>query len=232
MTSSGRSRVSFPAPRLAQGSDEEALLEIADAMYPGLISRGEGDSRLNLWVQTPGEDHDLGELETFARRRFSECLGALRAMKFGRGELREEVARAPARYASGAVVIRTNTVKVYATFGDQIRQFAEQASGAIAQNSKLRDALELHGKARRDAGDFYSIYEYAKQEFGGREGIRSALGISIRRQKAFTKSANSLSPLEGGRHSHGDPGAVKMRLEEMAEFTATLLRTWIDVGWS
>ena len=171
---------------------------------------------------------DLARHEREARSRFAEALGVLRAMKFGRGELQEEVVRSPAWDASGNVVVRVGTVKVYASFGDDIRHFARRAERAISASRGLKQALALHGKANRDAGDFYNIYELARDEFGGEDGVRSALGTSRKTQRSFTASANNLLPSDGGRHATGtNQAAVKMQLEGMAEFVADLLKAWI-----
>jgi hypothetical protein len=149
-------------------------------------------------------------------------------MKFGRGELQEEVVRSPAWDASGNVVVRVGTVKVYASFGDDIRHFAQRAQAAISTARGLRQALVIHGKANRDAGDLYNIYELARERFGGEDGIKSVLGISKTAQKSFTASANNLLPADGGRHATGtNQAAVKMQLEDMAEFVAGLLKAWI-----
>lgn len=221
------SRVSFRAPGLVQGSDQSALLSIADVLYPGLVFKNESEG--GLMITVPGQlGDDLAHHERVARSRFAEALGVLRAMKFGRGELQEEVVRSPAWDASGNVVVRTGTVRIYATFGDEIGHFARQAERAISVGGGLRQALVLHGKANRDAGDFYNIYELARDEFGGEDGVRSVLGISRQKQRAFTASANNLLPSDGGRHATGtNQAAVRMQLEDMAEFVAELLRSWI-----
>jgi hypothetical protein len=149
-------------------------------------------------------------------------------LKVGRGELQEEVIRSPAWDTAGNVVVRVGTVKVYASFGDDIGDFARRAQTAISTCHGLRQALELHGKANRDAGDFYNIYELAREEFGGEDGVRSVLRVSMKEQKAFTASANNLLPSDGGRHATGtNPAAVKMQMESMAEFVARLLTAWI-----
>jgi hypothetical protein len=223
--------VSFRAPELVQGSDEDALLTIAGVVSPGLISRNKHEGGLSLWVHGHSGADDLEQLEELARSRFSECLGVLRAMKFGRGQLREELIRSPARYASGAVVVRVAAVKVHLNDEDQLAPFAEQALGAMARSPRLTSALALYGKANSDPGDYFNIYEYGMEEFQGPAGIESVLGISVGRQKAFTASANNLAPAKGGRHSKRiNPAAVRMGRDEMAEFAANFLKVWIETS--
>jgi hypothetical protein len=45
-----KSRVSFRAPELVQGSDQSALLTIADVLSPGLVVKNESEGGLMLTV--------------------------------------------------------------------------------------------------------------------------------------------------------------------------------------
>jgi hypothetical protein len=114
----------------------------------------------------------------------------------------------------------------YGIFGGEIETLAANASRGISASQNLRNALWLNGRANRTAADFYMIYEYAEREFGGRKGIRDALGLSDKSQSRLTSSANNVSPLEGGRHAKGVEVAV-MRLDEQREYVSELLRLWI-----
>lgn len=59
-----------------------------------------------------------------------------------------------------------------------------------------------------------ALYEYAELELGGPRGIRDALGISLGALARLTTSANSLSPLAGGRHADVDDRLVIMSLDD------------------
>ena len=72
------------------------------------------------------------------------------------------------------------------------------------------------------------IHEFAEMEYGGVKGVRDALGISVKVQNKLTHSACNLSPFDGGRHATGT-GNAPMPLDQQREFTAELLRVWIDV---
>lgn len=202
-------------------------MTIADVLYPGLLHNDDNDGGLRLWIGGSLAD-DLQEKEQLTRQQFDEALGVLRASKFGRGEVQDKVARSPAWDSKGNVVVRVGTVKAYVRFGDEEAEFARRAKGSAVRSHRLRSALILHGKANRTAADFYNIYEYAEDEFGGEAQVRKALGISRRKQRLFRAAANNLSPLDGGRHAaNTNPGAVRMTPVDLAEFAADLLRSWI-----
>ena len=110
--------------------------------------------------------------------------------------------------------------------GGEDHLFAQQAAIAIDRSQNLRNALWLNGRANRTAADFYMIHEYAERDLGGEQGITAALGISANEQERLTRSANNLSPLEGGRHV-AERSRALWTLEEQREFAAELLRRWI-----
>ena len=71
------------------------------------------------------------------------------------------------------------------------------------------------------------IHEYARRGLGGNEGIRHTSRISMNAQKSLTKSANKLSPLDGGRHANEGEKDL-MTLDEQRVLISELLRSWID----
>jgi hypothetical protein len=85
----------------------------------------------------------------------------------------------------------------------------------------------LNGRARRTGADHYMIQELAEHEFGGEKGVRDNLGVSMKEQRRLKQSANNLSPFEGGRHAMST-GPAPMMLDDQREYTAKLLRAWID----
>jgi hypothetical protein len=95
-----------------------------------------------------------------------------------------------------------------------------------AEAGELRDELWLNGRLGRTAADCYMMREYAQGELGGTTGVRDVLGISAKAQEKLTASANTLSPLEGGRHARGS-GSASWSLKEQRVLTADLLKRWI-----
>jgi hypothetical protein len=73
------------------------------------------------------------------------------------------------------------------------------------------------------------IHEYAEMKFGGNMGVERVLEIPVIQQRKLKQAANNLSPLEGGRHSKVQRG-VPWSLELQRDFTADLLRRWIEAG--
>lgn len=64
--------ISFPAPALCQGADEDLLLEIGSIMFPGCIRRWPGENGLRLWVEGKPTDQAAG---AEALARFQNCPG-------------------------------------------------------------------------------------------------------------------------------------------------------------
>ena len=108
-----------------------------------------------------------------------------------------------------------------------LEEFSARGGTGLVSSTDFRDALRLFGKANRDGGDYYSVYEFAEAKFGSRDGIREALGISGNNQDEFTKSVNNLHPAEGGRHVSDKPGVASMDLEDVSKFTTDLMSAWI-----
>jgi hypothetical protein len=220
--------ISFPAPALCQGGDEDLLVAIGDIVYPGCVKRPLNKNGLRLWVE--GDPSDP-EAKALATAKFQTLLGALRAFRAEAGELREEqlagLGAGSVRDEAGNQWIGVGTVRVFATFGGEVEAFAARVRAAIDKSQGLRNALWLNGRLGRTAVDYYMIHEYAQADLGGTKGVRKALGISANAQKRLTASANNLSPLEGGRHARGT-GSASWTLEEQRAFTADLLRRWIQ----
>ena len=135
----------------------------------------------------------------------------------GQGSVRDE---------NGNQWIGVGPALAHPRIGGEVETFAAEVRAAIDSSEGLRNALWVYGRAGRTAADYYMIHEYAAMEFGGKNGVREALGISTSDQDRLTQSANNLSPLEGGRHAR-TTGVAPWRLEEQREFTAELVRRWI-----
>lgn len=219
--------ISFPAPALCQGADEDLLVEVGAVVFPGCIKRWPGENGLRIWVDGHPTD---SRAAVDARDRFQIVLGVLRAWRRDAGELVEErragLGELSVRDDSGNQWVKVGPAIAYVTTGEEVATLAANASRGIGTSHNLRDALWLYGKANRTAADFYMIYEYAKREFGGPKRIREALGLSDDFQERLTKSANNLPPREGGRHVEGRV-AAPMGLNEQGEYVAQLLRLWM-----
>lgn len=219
--------ISFPAPALCQGADEDLLIEIGAAVFPDCIKRWPGENGLRLWVEGNPTDPAAG---AEALAKFQTVLGVLRAWRSGAGELREErragLGEGSVRDEAGNQGVMVGPAIAYGIVGGEIERLAASASQGVSTSQNLRNALLLNGRTNRTAADFYMIYEYAEREFGGRKGIRNALGLSDKSQSRLTNSANNLSPLAGGRHAKGGVVAA-MGLDEQREYIAGLLRMWI-----
>lgn len=166
-----------------------------------------------------------------ASDRFQLLLGSLRAWnpvaEERRDELRPGVSSAIVRDERGNQSIQTATAISYKYTASGIADYAGQVKAAIDHSSKLQDAIWIFGRRDRNAANCYVVYEYAENELGGNKGIRSELGISVKKLEKFTNSANNLSAIEGGRHAD-KPTIAKMDVREQIEFTATLLKKWIE----
>lgn len=219
--------ISFPAPALCQGGDEDLLVAIGDIVYPSFVRRPSNENGLRLWVE--GDPSDP-ESRALAKAMFQTLLGALRAFRSEAGELREELlaglGAGSVRDEAGNQWVGVGTVRVFATFGGEVEAFATDVGAAIARSQGLRNALWLNGRLGRTAADYYMIHEYAQGDLGGTKGVRDALGVTADAQEKLRASANNLSPVEGGRHARGT-GSASWSLEEQRAFTANLLRRWI-----
>lgn len=218
--------IEFDIPDLTQGSDQSAMLTISNTVTLGFLAK---NSSGHFVMRVPGDlrTADLENAEGSARDRFFELLGILRAKKYGRGELVAEVIRSPARDDSGSVTVRVGTIKEYDGFPGDLENFARKAAHRMAESVEFRDALRLFGGPNRDGAVYYKIYEFAKKALGGPDAIKKILGLSKRRQREFTKSANNLAATEGGRHANNDPSKVSMTLDGLSAFTTDLMSAWI-----
>lgn len=219
--------ISFPAPALCQGGDEDLLVAIGEVVYPGFVKRPPNEKGLRLWVE--GDPSDPGS-KALATAMFQTLLGALRAFRAEAGERRDEqlagLGAGSIQDEAGNQWVGVGTVRKFATLGAEVEAFATDVRAAIANTQALRNALWLNGRLGRTAADYYMIHEYAQGCLGGTKGVRDALGISSNDQEKLTASANNLSPLEGGRHASGT-GSASWSLEEQRSFTADLLKRWI-----
>lgn len=220
--------ISYPAPDLCQGSDEDLLLRIGEIIFPGSVERPSGENGLRVWAA--GDPREL-ETRRVAIAKFQTLLGALRAWRPNAGELRDEqmsgLGAGSVRDKAGNQWAFAGTAVSYAIVDGEIENFAENARKGIDASLHLQDALWLNGRANRTAAVFYMIHEYAQMEFDGTKGVRDALGITIDAQGRLTASANNLSPLDGGRHVKYQ-GPVHLTLDEQRQFAASLLRQWIS----
>lgn len=220
--------ISFPAPALCQFADQELLLWLGEIIFPGFIELPHTENGLRLWLEGDPKD------ETAARKAaamFQTLLGVLRSWRPDAGELREERLRGlgegSVRDQVGNQWVKVGTAVAYVSFGrDDIDHFAKQARRAMNGSQNLRNALWLNGRPNRTGADYFMIHEYAVAEFGGKKGVREALGVSVSAQERLTASANSLSPLEGGRHATFD-ALVPLDLDGQSRFTSKLLHDWI-----
>ncbi|NMI00160.1 hypothetical protein [Pseudonocardia acidicola] len=219
--------ISFPAPALCQGADEDLLIEIGGVVFPGCIKRSQGENGLRLWVEGGPTDPAV-RIDALAK--FQTVLGVLRAWRSGAGERRDEMRAGlgdgPVRDEDGNQWILAGSTISYGIMGGEIEKLAAGARLGLDASQNLRNALWLNGRLDQTAADFYMIHEYAEEEFGGTRGITDVLGLSGKSQSSLTKSANSLSPLAGGRHAKADAVAA-MTLDEQCEYVAELLRLWI-----
>jgi hypothetical protein len=219
--------ISFPAPELVQGADEDLLLAMGDIIFPGFVKRREGENGLRLWVEGTATD---GASRTTGAVQFQTLLGVLRAWRSVAGQLLEEqragLGSGAAQDAQGTQWINLEPANLYVIADDEDRTFAENAARAIGASQNLRNALWLNGRPNRTAADFYMIHEYAARDLGGVKGITAALGITRNQQQRLTQSANNLSPMNGGRHI-GEHNRAPWTLEQQREFAAELLRRWI-----
>ena len=219
--------IEFPMPEVTQGSDQNAILTIAEIIHRGFIVTHR-DRGYVMRVDGNARSDDLGEAESKANLMFAHVLGVLRAFKHGRGELAEEITRSPARDEHGNQFIRVGTAQAYMMLPGELETFAHRAVVGLGSSLTFTEALGLFGRPNRGGADYYSIYEYAHTEFGARSGITQFLKLSNERQVEFTKSVNHLRPAEGGRHASGNPEIASMSLDDISVFATDLMSAWIS----
>jgi hypothetical protein len=215
------------APELCQGADENILIQLGAIIFSGFIDRESGENGLRLCV--PGDYRDLELLEV-ASNKFQILLGALRAWKPIAGERRDEVrpgiGGGSIRDESGNQVVHVGSAIMYMMSGGEIEKYAEEIKLAIDCSQPLKNALWLNGRRDRNSADYYMIYEYAEQEFSGKDNISNKLGISKSEISKLCQSANNLCPTKGGRHA-GGATTPRLDLESQRQFVATLLKNWV-----
>jgi hypothetical protein len=221
--------ISFKAPDLCQGADEDLLVGMGEIVFPGFVTRHQGENGLRLWVDGTAP-YDASRTKAVAQ--FQTLLGVLRAWRSGAGQLVEEARGGlgqggATRDSDGRQWITVGPAIVYTIVGGDDRRYAEEVSLAINKSQDLRVALWLNGQTNRTAAELYMIYGCAHRDLGGQTGITAKLGISRNQQETFTRSANNLSPLEGGRHVEQHRQAP-WTLVEQQEFTDGMLRRWIS----
>lgn len=219
--------ISYSAPALCQGSDEDLILLAGEIILPGSVRPWPGENGLRIWVE--GWDQPDDRAAVIARDRFQVLLGVLRSWRADAGQLRHErlagLGEGSRRDIAGNQWVSVGTAVEYVTGQDEFTRLVDAAAIAIAQSQPLRNALWLNGRADRTAADYYMIHEYAKNEFGDKKRLRDRLGISVNEQERLEQSANKLSPLEGGRHMENGP--APWDLHQCRNFTANLLGQWI-----
>lgn len=224
----GRMVADYPAPELCQGSDEDLLLQMGAVIYPGFVARSPTINGLRLRVDGDYRDRSLDEV---AASQFQILLGALRAWRPVAGQRNDEgrppgIGSGSVRDEHGNQVVAVGSVISYAMFGGEFEGFAGDVSVAMDRSVYLRNALWLSGRRDRNAADFFMIYEYAEQDFGGRKAMTAELGISDNDISRLNSSANNLAPTRGGRHANGT-GVAEWSVDQQRDFIALFLRRWI-----
>lgn len=222
---------SYRSPELCQFADEELLIQIGKVVFPGAVKRWRTENGFRIWVEVDPRRPTDPAARAEALAIFQTLLGILRSWRSIAGELREEqrggLGAGSTRDEAGNQWLAIGPAIEYRIQEGEIEELAARARCGIDASQHLRNALWLNGRMNRTAADYYMIHEYAAMEFAGMKGIRDALGISTNAQLKLTRSANSLSPLQGGRHAKGE-SAAPMSLAQQRIFTMNLLRRWID----
>lgn len=218
----------YPAPELCQGSDEDLLLQMGAVIFPGFVARNPAINGLRLRVDGDYRDRSL---DNVAASRFQILLGALRAWRPVAGQRSDEsrppgIGNGSVRDEHGNQLVALGSVMSYTIFGGEVEAFASDARLAMGRSTHLRNALWLSGRRDRNAADFFMIYEYAEQDFGGPKGIATELGISDNDLSRLRSSANNLAPTLGGRHANGT-AIVQWNVDQQRDFIAVFLRKWI-----
>jgi hypothetical protein len=217
----------FPAPMMRQGADETILLQMARIVFPGFLIRNPAGN--GLWLQLDGDYKDPS-LQKLAADQFQILLGALRAWRPLAGQREDEVepgmGSGSIRDEHGNQLIRIGPALEYATAVDEVPSYSNRVQIATSRSPQLRNALWLHGRRDRNAADVYMVYEYAEQDFHGRNAVVAALGVTLKQVRTLRASANNLAPLSGGRHA-GTKGKVEWDLDAQLVFIAEFVRKWI-----
>lgn len=245
--------VSFPAPRLCQFDDQEAVLAIGEIICPGVVMRDQWDPNgLRVWI-----DGDPASVDSRrdAAARFQSLLGVLRAWWIDAGQLFDErltgLGQGSVRNRVGDQWVGIGPAICHSHLHGDLKQFAQRSKAGMVTSQDLLNALTLNGRANRNSADFFMIHEYATFHFAddaeihnyarvslsnGTEKIRGggallkiehALGVSASDQQRLRNSANNLSPLAGGRHAE-ERHAAEWSLEQQRVFAADLLKLWIE----
>lgn len=227
----------YPAPRLTQGADEELVLEIGNVLYPGMVERPHGEDTIRVWVA--GERGDSAYLDTTVM--FETILGVLRAWRPDAGQRIDDrevpTSRGLARDKTDAHTLYWESARFYVRAAE-VSPFAAAATRRMADSLKLREALEIHGRASRTAAEYHNILELFASERGIRdlssESMATALDVEHHELKMFYWSANNLAARHGGRHTRQDrldhppaPGETPWALDQLCDFAGHVLRTWI-----
>jgi hypothetical protein len=220
--------IGFPAPALCQGADEDLMIQLGMIIFPECLRRWPRENGFRIWVD--GSPDELGA-RSEAVAHFQIVLGVLRAWRPDAGQLEEErrasLGEGSIRDEAGNQTLMLGPAIFWTSSVGDIERLAHNTRRGIAQSQPLRNALWLNGRTNRTAADYYMIHEYARRGLGDNEGIRHTTGISMSAQKSLTKSANKLSPLDGGRHANEGEKDL-MTLDEQRVLISELLRSWID----
>jgi hypothetical protein len=212
---------------LCQVADEDLLIAVGAIVFPGFVHRVQGTNGLRLKLD--GNYLDLS-LETVAADRFQELLGIVRAWNPLAGQRSDEVrpglGPGSIRDEAGNQVLRPVSAILYTESGNVVA-YAREAKEALQHSQTLRTALWLHGRRDRNAADFYMIWEYAEQDFGGRKGVALALGVTDNDIARLKSSTNNLVSTEGGRHA-GATGVPAWTLNQQRDFVSGFLKRWIS----
>ena len=219
----------YPGPELCQLSDEDLLLQIGAIVFPGFVARSPICNGLRLRVDGDYRDRSL---DAVAADQFQILLGALRAWRPIAGQRKDEerpsgIGAGSVRDEHGNQLICVGSAISYTLFGGEVETFSGDARSAMDRSTNLRNALWINGRRDRNAADFFMVYEYAEQDFGGRKTIAVELGVSDNDISRLRSSANNLSPIRGGRHANGT-GSAEWNVDQQREFVAHFLRQWIS----
>jgi hypothetical protein len=194
------------------------------------LRRSPDENGIRVWVEgLPGSEKSRSD----ALRLFRVALGLLRARHREAGELREEqgggLGAGSSRDAEGNQSLLLGQARLISDIGGSFDHLIRAAESSLAASKNLGGALEVNGRPNRDAADYYLIYEFAEAEFGGSTGIGGKLGILEASQERFTRSANNLPAVDGGRHATNNSNAP-MDLAAMDDFIRGLLQAWVGAS--
>ncbi len=215
------------APALQQGADEDLIIEMGAIIFPDFVQRNPGANGLRLKLERDYKDDSLLKP---AANQFQTLLGVLRAWRPLAGqrvdEVRPGIGGGSIRDEHGNQLVIVEPAILHRTLESEVEKYAREAKLASECSPHVRDALWLNGRRDRNAADFYMVYEYAKDDLGGRKAIVATLGVTDNDITRLSKSANNLAPTEGGRHAKRS-GTAEWGLDDQMEFIARFLRRWI-----